>query len=281
MGDFFQQHKRFILGYVGGFFAFVILYLLVGSIFGGDTRGLERQIRRYKADIRSKPRNVKIGDLRLERREQDEAVRGFANTVAREPGDFSLPGAVEPDIYYNSRVEWLLGAERLERFALADIGCDETLGRPDKYPGSAAEFAWYLRGLDIVDQMMAWVLESDREELEGGIARIERISIAPAPKQRRRRAAEPSFVTGHAVEFTIVGHPIGISFLLKKLAVEPDGGRFLTLEDATVESLDSLEGQRRSRRDRVDPRDKGRVRARLRVAALDVRLQDLSGEETE
>jgi len=126
---------------------------------------------------------------------------------------------------------------------------------------------------------MAWILEADRSTLNQAIARVEKVSIQPLPKRPRRRTGAAPFVTRHPVEFTIVGHPIGISYLLKRMAVPPEPGRFLALEEARIESLDEVvtRSSRRGRSTR-DPLDSGRVRARIRVAALDVREEELGGE---
>lgn len=271
MSEILEQHKRFLVGAIGGALAFLIGWAIIGALFNDDIALHQRSIKRDLAKAKNAvPSGVNVSALKRSATELEEQVLALGKLIARDPGSFTLEGnASEPDLYYNRKVQELLGPTRLQRLALIDVTFDENLGRPEKYPNSRTAFEWNLRGLDVVDQIMQHVLGAN-EELGGGLCQVNKVEILPRPKRRRSGGARRDLLTFHEVRFEVVGHPIGVSHLIEKLARRPEPGRGLVLIEARVESLDAPEGSRGRPEAGRSVADLGLVTGNFLVAAVDI-----------
>jgi hypothetical protein len=268
MNDFFQEHKRFLVIHVAGALIFLILWLIIGGMFDDDIAGNRRREQRSRAvAARSLPAGVDIETLQRTKQDQDEVRDALVGKVRRAvPKRYTLGGVADPDQHYTNVVS-RARTEMSEEFALRNIILDEGLGLPDRFPSSRSEFVWYLRGLDVVDQVLRLVLKADQDILPEGISRFDGIEILPMPKQRTIRTTN-AYVNHHEVSFRLVGHPTSLAYLLEEVS-RSRPGEGLVLRSCRLRSLDQPPGLVRRGR-QADPLDQGRVEANLVLAAVDI-----------
>jgi len=288
MGDFFEENKRFLVIHFAGALVFLIAWWIVGAMFESDIARNKRA--RRVADREAKkqlPGGVRIKDKERERAEQRASLEALKSLLERKPAKrFTLDGQPDPDLWYNE-VGNGIEEELVDACARRNIEVDSDLGRPGKYPATPRQFAWYLRGLEMVDQVLRLCISAHDNILEEGIARVDGITITPLGKVRGGASARVRpYVIRHGLELTIVGHPTAIAYVVEELsrASASQGGasapvsylgKAVVLADARVQSLDSAPGasvRRRGRGPRAsrDPLDRGRVQARLKFDAIDI-----------
>ena len=109
---------------------------------------------------------------------------------------------------------------------------------------------------------------------EAGVARIERIEISKPPRARPGAERKVPFVTSIKVDVSIVGHPKAIDWILKNtFAAEAKGeriGRYLSLEQAAIKSLDLPPNAAPKQKRGADPADRRRVECRMSILAMNV-----------
>jgi hypothetical protein len=272
MGDLFQEHKRFIVVLALGGLGFLVARLALGWIFEPSLLRHQSEIRRHATEIgRGLPASVDLSRLRADAdraRVAFEAQRALVHRVPSE-GCTLTPEISDPDLHY-SRMANDVRRREMEACAVRSIDVDPRLGLPESIPTLRKDLEWFLRGLDVVRQVLDLVVRVDTTVLEGGIARIERIEITP-PARVRGGAQEgvPPFVLRHPVSFVIVGHPRAVLGLTEELVRRPQPGRGLLVDEATIRSLDQPPGGAARARS-GDPLDRGRVELKLVVSAVDV-----------
>ncbi len=273
MGELFQEHKRFFVTLILGALAFFVLYLVIGAFFDSSTMRARNEIRKARGDIeRSLPAGVDLQKLRVQRDQADTALRELTAALHRVPAPgFQLTAEVrDPDLHYN-RIADGLRRGLVEACAVRSVDVDMRLGLPDSIPTTRRDIDWYLRGLDVVQQVLESVIRIDTSVLESGIARIERIEIAGQGKAKiGGGTAAPAFVVKHPVSFVIVGHPRAIFSLTEEYSRPLPVGRGLVVEEATIRSLDLPPGAANRGVRAGDPLDRGRVELKLTVAAVDI-----------
>ena len=93
------------------------------------------------------------------RKDFDTLVASVSHTPS-EP--FRLGASVtDPDLHYNSQVD-RLRTGILELAAIRNIDVDQRLGLPDAFPASRGEIEHYLRGLDVIEEMMSMCVAAAR-----------------------------------------------------------------------------------------------------------------------
>lgn len=269
MSDFLQAHRRFFIGYAVGALVFLLVWLIIGSMFNDAIALNRRNEARFRREASERlPAGVDLRSIQAKAREMTAASEDLVRSLARKPAQrFTLADAGNPDLHYNRLIEELQ-LDVVERCALRSIGVDESIGRPDGYPSTTEDFAWYLRGFDIVHQVLNMVIDAD-DVFEGGIVRVDRIEIEPPPRARRRGVDAP-FLSLFPVRFRMVAHPRSIALLLEQVARKRTDGQGLVLSEFEMRSLDLPEGTRTRPGQRVDPRDADRVEVRLRLASVDI-----------
>ncbi|MEE2711560.1 MAG: hypothetical protein VX913_02190 [Planctomycetota bacterium] len=276
MGDFVQENKRFLVIHVAGALVFLIAWLILGAIFEGDIVSNKSRTRTAKRTAsQAMPTSVNLRSIENGLKDQEDDVSALRRAIERQPKQrFTLEGQPDPDLWYNE-VSERIDEELVEQCARRNIEIDGDLGRPGKYPSSPREFAWYIRGLEAVDQVLRLAIKTHDEVLEEGLARIDPITIVPPVRRRGRMASAKPFVLGHELDMTVVGHPTALAFLIEELSRAREGTA-LVLKEARIHSLDLPPGmqargpRRGGRRVASDPRDRGRVEARLIVQTIDV-----------
>lgn len=270
MSEFFQEHKRTLA--VGAVVAVVFLIAsgLINDHYGTEIQRANTEIQR--AELDSRRFRVDPQQVASVRAARDGAAQRVADLTRRlhrgeEEGFALVPSITDADLHYN-RMADLVRRNELERCAVANIHTDMSLGLPDTFPTTRREIDWYLRGLDIVKQVLGMLLDINAQVLEGGIARVDRIEIDPAPKARKDNAPVP-MIGRVGVSFTIVGHPQAMGALRERLA-RPQAGRALALLQGTERSLDLPPGSGPKSTRGMDPLDLGRTQMVLKVAALSV-----------
>lgn len=274
MADLWQEHRRFIVTLLAGGLVFLIAYLLIDGIYSDDIQQSQLLIARFERTQRMAPG----GDLEEARDEQARVVEEFERLrrgMDRRPAEgFKVgPDVSEADLHFNMTVA-KVRQEMLEPCALRNITVDRRLGLPDSIPGTRGQKDWYLRGLDVVYQVLALVLEAD-SVLEGGIARVEDISIAGMDS--RDETAGSRFVELLPVSLDIVGHPRAVDRVLRVLPQPDPNGRYLALLSGSIESLDEPpDARRRGQRDSADAE---RVVAHLELSPVFIN-EEAAGAET-
>jgi|GEM_PF-6271683 hypothetical protein len=267
MNEFLQEHKRAVAVAALGSFLFIATNLFISGHYGDAILTGQRQLAQHTADAaRFSVDAARLDAARRAREALEERVSALERRMQRVPTKGMLLDATiaDADVHYNRMVDAVRRNE-LEKCALANIDVDARLGLPDAFPATRREVDWFLRGLDVVQQLLEKVLSINAEVLEGGIARVDRIDIAPVPKGKAG-ANGPQRV---AVTFVIVGHPKAVGALREAVA-RPSDGRALVLLQGTERSLDvpPQAGPRAPRG--MDPLDLGRTQATLVLAALDL-----------
>lgn len=276
MGDFFQENKRFLVIHFAGALVFLIAWLIIGAIFESDIARNKRNTARHRREASKQlPSGVSLREVENQLQDQNEALKKLKLLVERKPDKrFTLEGQSDPDLWYNE-VGNKIEEELVDACARRNIEVDGDLGRPGKYPSTPRQFAWYLRGLGMVDQVLRLCIKAHDEVLEEGIARVDGITIAPAAKLRGGSASRiRPFLIDHHLELTLVGHPTAISYVIEELS-RANEGKALLIADARIQSLDRPPGAggRRLRggpRRSEDPLDRGRVQARLTLRSIDI-----------
>lgn len=267
MGEFLQEHKRSIAVAALGMFVFLAVHIYITGHYGDAILTGQRLLAQHKADAaRYSVDAATLDAARRSREALSERVTALEKRMQRvaQKGLLLDASIADADVHYNRMVDAVRRNE-LERCALANIDVDARLGLPDAFPATRREVDWYLRGLDVVQQMLEKVLAINNEVLEGGIARVDRIDIAPVPKGKVTAGAAQRV----AVTFVLVGHPKAVGSLREAIA-RPADGRALVLLSGTERSLDvpPQAGPRAPRG--MDPLDLGRTQATLVLAALDL-----------
>jgi hypothetical protein len=277
VGDVWQEHRRFITMVGGGGLVLFIAYLIVTSIYSGKAQRLSSEIERARLQQKQSvlPQGADIRKIQADRERLEKDTESLMGTVGYKPADnwLILPTVADPDLHYNKQIDAFKNGV-LELAALRNIDVDPKLGLPEQFPGSRAEIEHYLRGLAVVEAVVGQAVLAENLH-EGGVARIEKIDIAKAPKARTGADQRKTpFVTSTKVEMTVVGHPKAIDLILKSFAQDTSGegraGHYLALEEASIKSLDLAPGAPVKERRGVDPADHRRVECRLSILALTV-----------
>jgi hypothetical protein len=275
IGDVWQEHRRFITIVGAGGLILLIGFFTISSIYSGKAARLSSEIDRARSAQRKDqlPPGTDIRKIQADRERLEKEALDLVSGVAHKPADkWTLgPGVADPDLHYNQQIDVLRNGV-LELAARRNVDVDQRLGLPDTFPGSRAEIEHYLRGLSVVEAVVSTALAAEQVH-EAGIARIERIEIAKAPKSKGDQRKVP-FVTAIKVDFSVVGHPKAIDWMLKGLAADTKGegrsGRYLAIEDASIKSLDLAPNATGKERRGADPLDRRRVECRLSILALNV-----------
>lgn len=278
MNDLIQEHKRFLIALVVGALGFLLLWLITNAIFNGDIRRARLSIQKAQADKARAVSAQALSRVQGDARKAEAALGTLMKSVDRVPAkEFILAeGESSPDLRYN-QVRERMRTEQVERCAIKNIDVDPDLGTPDAFPTTRREFDWYLRGLDVVRQVLDQVLEIDEKVQERGIARIDRIEMQPCPKARV--TGPPAFLEDHKVTFVIAGHPKAVYALVESLGRKRDDGRFLEIASGTVRSLDLPPGAGLKGARSADPADRERVEAKLELVAVEVNADGKLGRK--
>ena len=276
MGDFVQENKRFLVIHVAGALVFFIAWLIVGAMFNEDIRNNKRRTRiANQTASQAMSSSVNLRSIEVGLKDQEGGVVRLRRAIERQPNRrFTLEGQPDPDLWYNE-VSERIDEELVEQCARRNIEIDGDLGRPGKYPASPREFAWYLRGLEAVDQVLRLAIKAHDEVLEEGLARLDPITIVPPARRKGRMGTVKPYTLGHELDVTVVGHPTALAFLIEELSRLQEGAA-LVLKEARLHSLDLPPGmqargpRRGGRRVTADLRDRGRVEARLILQTIDV-----------
>ena len=277
MDGVWQEHRRFIISLVVGALVFLIVWLVIDGLYGSDIRSYRTRIQRHRrAQRQALPPGVRLSDVRRERQADEDAFQEMLAVVQRVPDEgFSLAGVTQNvDLHYTKQID-RVRKEVLELCALENVAVDQNLGLPSRFPASRTEKEWFLNGLDVVRQVLLLALEANGA-MEGGITRIENISIKTRKVSRGNARRRDSFLKLLPVSVSIVGHPLAVNRILADLPAPPGSrskpGRYLALLDGSMTSLDSPPGARRGKRRKTftDPADSNRVRLDLTVAAVSV-----------
>ena len=269
MSDLFQAHKKYIIGFVVAILVFLVLWLIIGSLFEDSISISKRNKARYDRESRRQlPNGVNIEDVRSQAMVQQERFEALQKNLHRKPDSrFTLEGVSDPDLHYNRLIE-SMELDMVEQLALRNIDVDQSLGRPASYPKQVAEFAWYLRGFDVVHQVLGHIRDTD-DIYEGAIARVAKIEVR-GPRKTSRSVSQRQYVTLHPVDFVIVGHPRALAVLLEQIARRAEDGKSLVLLESEFRSLDEPPGVRRRGSRNKDARDLERVEAKLVIASVDL-----------
>jgi hypothetical protein len=277
VGDVWQEHRRFITTVGAGALVLFIGYLVISSIYSGKAQRLTSDIERARTAQKQSvlPAGADIKKIQSEREKLEKDTTELMTTVAYKPKDnwLVLPSVGDPDLHYNQQIDTLKNGV-LELAALRNIDVDQKLGLPEQFPGSRAEIEQYLRGLSVVEAVVGSALIAEGVH-ESGIARIEKIEIARPPKPRSATEQRKTpFIATTKVEVTVVGHPKAIDLMLKNFAQDTSGegraGQYLSLEEASIKSLDLAPGAPVKERRGADPADRRRVECKLSIIALTV-----------
>ena len=270
MGDIWQEHRRFILLVVGGLLGFLLLWLIVGEVFGSDVGRYKRMISASKRNKQSLPSGVSLNSVKKERKQLEKAFTALSSSMARQTeAGYRLPADERsPENYYGAKVDELRRGF-VETCAVRNIALDGSLGLPRETPVSRRRIDWFLRGLDVVRQVLATVISVD-SEIPGGIARVQKISIKrPTKSRNQKRRVEKPFLRKRELSFEIVGEPAAVDLIIRNFARPSSTGRYLAVKRERIRSLDEAPSGVRKRR-RSDPRDHSRVLLEVTVIALDI-----------
>ncbi len=274
MGDIWQEHRKFIMSVIAGMLTVFVGALAIDGAFDSRIRLARGTIDRARSDQKQAlpsgydPRKATENRSNLES-EYDK----LRTAVARAPSkEWRIgPEVSDSDLYYNAQLEKFRNGT-LEACAVRNIDVDQRLGLPDAFPSQRNEQEHWMRGLDVVEQILVIALAAERE-VEGGIARIERIEIEK-PEKRGPGYRVP-YLAGLRVQLSVVGHPRAVAFVLRALSQDDSGnealrGRYLAVDKSTVTSLDFPPDGTVKERKGADPNDRRRVEVRLELRALDV-----------
>jgi hypothetical protein len=274
MGDIWQEHRKFIMSVVAGGLLLLVGVLLIDGTFDGRIQAARARINRAKADQKQAlPAGYDLRKAVENRGTLEAGYDGLRTAVARVPAKEWRIGSdvADSDLYYNAQLERFRNGT-LEACAVRNIDVDQRLGLPDAFPSQRSDQEHWMRGLDVVEQVLVIALAAERD-VEGGIARVERIEI-DKPEKKGPGAKTP-FVSGTKVSLSVVGHPRAVAFVVRALAQDNTGsealsGRWLAVEKAVVTSLDFPPDGSVKERKGADPNDRRRVEARFDLRALDV-----------
>jgi hypothetical protein len=276
-GDVWQEHRRFITMVGAGGLVLFIAYLVISSVYSGKAQRLTSDIERARTAQKQSvlPQGADIRKIQADRERLEKDGLSLMGTVGYKPPEnwLVLPNIADPDLHYNRQID-AFRTGVLEFAALRNIDVDQKLGLPEQFPGSRAEIEHYLRGLAVVEAVVRAALLAESVH-EAGIARIEKIEIARPPKARQGADQRKTpFITSVKVDLTVVGHPKAIDLILKNFAADTSGegraGQYLSLEDASIKSLDHAPGAPIKERRGGDPADTRRVECKLGILALNV-----------
>ncbi|HYC77698.1 MAG TPA: hypothetical protein VEI02_08740 [Planctomycetota bacterium] len=274
-GDFWQEHRRYVTATVAGLVGVFIVTLIIDALYDDDIRKARRTIETAQSErARALPPGVDLAQIKSAREGLEAEFDRLREALVRKPRpEMRLDGGVaDPDLHYNAQLDRIRNGV-LELCALRNIDVDQRLGLPDQFPASRGEIEHYLRGLDVVEQILAVCLAAE-QRTEGGIARVERIEIEKAPKRGAATARTRPFLGALKVEMSIIGHPRAVDDVVRAFPDEPgpgeEPGRRVVVQDAVLRSLDVGPGSTDRDRRGVDPMDRRRVELRLSVLALDV-----------
>ncbi len=280
LGDLWQEHKKFITTVLVGAFVVLIAQLVMKSIYSSKVESHQREISSAQAAQRSAtlPGGVDLKKIQQDREQLRKEFDSLVASVSHTPTEpFRLGGNVtDPDLHYNSQVD-RLRTGILELAAIRNIDVDQRLGLPDAFPASRGEIEHYLRGLDVVEEMISMCIAAE-QLYEGGVARIERIEIEKANKNRAANDRKVPFTTSLRVNMVVVGHPKAADWILRRFptAASDDpsrAGRYLAVDEASIRSLDTPPGAVSRDKRGSDPADRRRVELRLSVLALAVNTE--------
>lgn len=280
VGDVWQEHRRFITMVGGGGLVLFIAYLIISSVYSGKVQRLTGDIDRARSQQKAAvlPQNADIRKIQADRDRLEKETEALMTTVGYKPDDkwLVLPTVADPDLHYNKQIDAFRNGI-LDIATLRNIDVDQKLGLPDQFPASKAEIEHYLRGLAVVEAVVGAAVVAENMH-EGGVARIEKIEISKPPKARvGADQRKVPFVTAIKVDMSIVGHPKAIDLILKSFAADTSGegraGHYLSLEEASIKSLDLAPNAPVKERRGVDPADHRRVECRLGIIALNVNAE--------
>jgi hypothetical protein len=278
VGDVWQEHRRFITMVGAGGLVVFIAWLIISSVYSGKAQRLTQDIERARRVQKDSvlPGGADIKKIQSDRDRLEKDTEALVTTVGYKPDDkwLVLPSVADPDLHYNKQIDAFRNGV-LELAALRNIDVDQKLGLPETFPGSRAEIEHYLRGLAVVEAVVGSAVVAEGVH-EGGVARIEKIEISRPPKARTGTADQRKtpFIPSIKVDMTVVGHPKAIDLILKNFAADTSGegraGHYLSLEEASVKSLDLAPGAPAKEKRGADPADHHRVECRMSILALNV-----------
>jgi hypothetical protein len=234
-----QENKRFLIGALIGLFAFLILRVVVESVF--DAHGPALQNQRIASTVN---REEYFSQPALAAAEQErDRLAGLQQTLGdavlfTPSADYLLDGKGAPDLHYEEVARRL--RQKLVRGA-AELGLD--LGERNLSwtapAGGSDEIRRTLLALGLLDQAASRLLAAHRATLAAdenarGVVTIESFKLDPPRAEApRARGAEPSPVEDHRVSFQFTAdYATIVRFLESCRSAQPP----LSLESFTLES---------------------------------------------
>lgn len=224
---FWQTHRRFILGFVGG----VVVFFILLAITGG---GPEDDFKRSKGSITTTKRKMNANSMygsnavrELEQRlaslrERNEDLGRQTLPPFRER--FRIPQGTPAAQHYIGLTGEL--RDELVGWALrSNCEVDDSLGLPPVSPSQPQQIERILHGLDVVDRVVRLAVES-------GAAEVDKIRIAE--KGRRRSGRKASDLDVIPVTMEIVFHRVSATPFLRRIASEQGNGTPLGLQALEV-----------------------------------------------
>ncbi len=219
---FWQTHRRFILGFVGGVVVFFLLLAMTGN-------GAEEKLHRSKSTISSTKRKVKTSAMygsrqlsELQQRLQALQARNqelSAQTLPPFRPRFQIPASTPAAQHYIG----LTGALRDELIGWAlrhNCEVDESLGLPPVSPSQPQQIERVLHGLDVVERVV-------RLAVEHGAVEVDKIRIAQKSRRRPGRNRSPLEIT--PVSMDVVFRRLSATPFLRSLFAEQSAGNPLGL----------------------------------------------------
>lgn len=224
---FWQTHRRFILGFVGGIVVFFILLAVTGG-------GPEEEFKRSKSSIASTKRKMNANNMygsasvrELEERlaslqERNEDLGRQALPPFRER--FQIPQGTPAAQHYIGLTGEL--RDELVGWALrSNCEVDDSLGLPPVSPSQPQQIERILHGLDVVDRVVHMAVDS-------GAAEVDKIRIAEKGRRRKGRNASALDITPVTLE--VVFHRVSATPFLRRIAAEQASGNPLGLQAMEV-----------------------------------------------
>lgn len=224
LNDVWQGNKRFILSVGAGFVLLLIGKAIIGSLWG--SAGLGQSVRSLGTKLRKgeAPRASQLTELQAACTTLDQDLEQlYAKLKFETDPEYLLPkGGQSPDLTYNE-IRSRAHDELVEAAGRRNIDIDETLGLPGFTPSGREAIQRYLRGLNVVEQIV-------QEGIIAGVRAIPEIEIT---ENKGRRKKSDSFIDPLRVRFKVEGSTASIAELVKGLV--RSGERFFSVEDAKIE----------------------------------------------
>lgn len=253
--DIWQENKRFFVTVGAGLFVFLIGTIVIGSVFGNETKALARQVNsntRKLKEARYGPSDLSAAQA--ENEAQRAATKTLAAAVTFEPRpEFTLrPAAGSASNQYFGQVDRV--REELARQASRSrLRLPDDLGLEMLKTTRDAVIARHFEALDVIDRVVRFALETSVE-------RIDKIQVRLDPALDSRTG--PGTIERTRVTFTLTSTAESVARLIE-LSQSERYERVLMIESVDVRGA-------RSKGDEV----------RAEIAFLAVRL-NLPEEEDE